>query len=92
MTKISKKEITDAIADELKIKKTEAKDIFNAVTKVLKDKLQKKDVAVTLDGIGTFKTFVKPAYEMKSALLGGETIQVPEKQKVKFKASTGLYA
>ncbi|WP_171299782.1 HU family DNA-binding protein [Enterococcus cecorum] len=92
MTKITKKEITDAIADELKIKKSEAKDIFNAVTKVLKDKLQEKDVAVTLDGIGTFKTFVKPAFEMKSALLGGETIQVPEKQKVKFKASTGLYA
>lgn len=92
MTKIAKKEIVDALALELGTTKKEAIETYNAVLKVLKEKLQPADVSLTLDGIGTLKTFVKPAHEIASALHGGKIIQVPERQKVKFKQSNGLYA
>ena len=85
---ITVKDIAAAYATEKGISKVEAKERISDVLARVSDAIT-EDEKVFLSGFGTFKTTTKPARTMTSNLTG-DTVEVPAKVVVKFKAANGL--
>ena len=102
---MNKKELVNAIAAEAKLTKVQAAAALDAALKAVGEALAKGD-KVALIGFGTFavaekaaRTGVNPATKVKerAARTGrkpstGETIEIPAKKVVKFKAGAELAA
>ena len=87
---MNKSELIDAIAAESKLTKVQAKEALDATTAAITAAMKKGD-KVSLVGFGTFsvteraaRTGIKPGSK--------ETIKIPAKKVVKFKAGAELAA
>ena len=82
---MTKSELIGLIAENAGISKTEADKAYDALVSAIKSGL-KKDGAVPLTGLGTFKVTHRAA-RMGRNPSTGQTIQIPAKNVLKFKAS-----
>lgn len=88
---MNKQEIINNIAEEYGLTKVQAKAIFETVfediTKAFMSK--KTENKIQIPGFGTFKMDKRPARTGRNPRTG-ETMKIPAKQVVKFKASKTL--
>jgi DNA-binding protein HU-beta len=87
---MNKQELIDSIAKESKLSKAASKKALEGLTKSVKKSL-KKGEKVTLVGYGTFSV-VKRAARMGKNPRTGQSIKIPAKKAVKFKAGAELAA
>lgn len=87
---MNKTELVNAIAAEAKLTKVQAREALEASVKVVTEALVKGD-KVSLIGFGTFAVNEKPARTGRNPQTK-ETIEIPAKKVVKFKAGTELAA
>lgn len=85
---MNKTQLIDALADEAKLTKTDAKKALDAFIKVTSDALKSGD-SVVLVGFGSF------GISQRNARIGrnpssGKEIKIAAKKVVKFKAGKGL--
>jgi DNA-binding protein HU-beta len=85
---MNKQELIDAISKESKLSKATSKKALESLTKTVKKTLKKGD-KVILVGYGTFSV-VKRAARMGKNPRTGQTIKIPAKKAVKFKAGAEL--
>ena len=85
---MNKQELIDSIAKESKLSKAASKKALEGLTKSVKKSL-KKGEKVTLVGYGTFSV-VKRAARMGKNPRTGQSIKIPAKKAVKFKAGAEL--
>jgi len=85
---LSKSDIVEVIASKMGLPKTKSEDIVTLVFDTIQDNLQKGE-KVSIVSFGTFEV------RQSNARMGrnpktGESIQIPAKRSVKFKAGKGL--
>lgn len=85
---MNKKELVESIADAAKISKAAAELALNQTLLSIADSLKKGD-KVTLVGFGTFSVSKRDARQGRNPQTGN-TIEIPEKKVVKFKAGSKL--
>jgi len=85
---MNKAEMIDRLSTELSVTKKEAKDVVEAFAKILTEGLATTG-KVSLTGLGNFTKTTRQAREGRNPKTG-ETIQIPEKVSVKFKAASQL--
>lgn len=85
---MNKTELTNKIAEAAGLSKMDAKKALEATLEAITEAL-KADDKVSLIGFGTFSTSVRPARQGKNPRTG-ETLTIPEKTIVKFKAGSDL--
>ena len=86
---MNKAQLVEAIAEKTATKK-EAQDMVDTLLDTIKGSLKKKE-DVAISGFGTFKVKQTKARSGRNPKTG-ETIQIPAKKKVAFKASKDLKA
>ena len=84
---MTKKELLAAIAKKAGVPADAAAKVFDATVDVLVDEIVNGGIRV--DGVGSFKVVAKAAKVCKNPKTG-ETINVPAKKVVKFKAANSL--
>ena len=87
---MNKTQLVDAIAQEAKITKTDAKKSLDAFINVTGKSL-KKGEKITLVGFGSFSVAKKPGRTGRNPRTGA-TIKIASKNVVKFKAGSDLSA
>lgn len=85
---MNKTELTNKIAESAGLSKVDAKKALEAALEIITDAVKAGD-KVSLIGFGTFSTTVRPARQGKNPRTG-ESITIPEKAIVKFKAGSDL--
>ena len=85
---MSKTELVNAIAEKSGLAKTDAKKALEATLEAITEAV-KNDEKVALIGFGTFETAVRAARQGINPATK-ETINIPEKKIVKFKASSNI--
>ncbi len=85
---MNKTELTNKIAESAGLSKVDAKKALEAALEIITDAVKAGD-KVSLIGFGTFSTSVRPARQGKNPRTG-ESITIPEKTLVKFKAGSDL--
>ena len=85
---MNKGELVEKIASECALEKTAAEQVVASVFGAIADAMKAGD-KVTLVGFGTFSVSKRAAREGRNPQ-SGETIQIPAKKVVKFKAGTKL--
>ena len=85
---MNKGELVEKIASECALGKTVAEQVVASVFGAIADAMKAGD-KVTLVGFGTFSVSERAAREGRNPQ-SGETIQIPAKKVVKFKAGTKL--
>jgi len=85
---MNKTQLIDALADEAKISKTDAKKALDAFIKVTSDALKGGD-SIALVGFGSFGISERSARTGRNPRSGKE-IKIAAKKVVKFKAGKGL--
>ncbi|MBR5102656.1 MAG: HU family DNA-binding protein [Muribaculaceae bacterium] len=85
---MNKTDLVNAIANEAKLTKVDAKNALEAALAAIKGAL-KKDDKVALIGFGTFAVNKKAARNGKNPATGA-AIKIPAKKVVKFKAGKEL--
>jgi DNA-binding protein HU-beta len=85
---MNKGELAEKIASECALGKTAAEQVVASVFGAIADAMKAGD-KVTLVGFGTFSVSERAAREGRNPQ-SGETIQIPAKKVVKFKAGTKL--
>lgn len=86
---MNKAQLVDAIAEKTATKK-EAQEMVDTLLDTIKGSLKKKE-DVAISGFGTFKVKQTKA-RMGRNPKTGETIQIPAKKKIAFRASKDLKA
>ena len=86
---MNKAQLVEAIAEKTTTKK-EAQDMVDTLLDTIKGSLKKKE-DVAISGFGTFKVKQTKA-RMGRNPKTGETIQIPAKKKIAFRASKDLKA
>jgi len=85
---MSKSELIDKLAAEAALPKTKVKEVLDAFVKAVSEGLASNG-KVALPGLGSFTKTVRKARNGRNPKTG-ETIQIPEKTGVKFKAASQL--
>lgn len=85
---MNKKELVDAIAQDAKLTKVEAKAALDATLAAIADTLKKGD-KIALVGFGTFAVVEKAARQGINPATK-EKIEIPAKKVIKFKAGAEL--
>jgi DNA-binding protein HU-beta len=85
---MTKKDLIEKIAKEVKITKVQAEAAVGAFTKAVETCLKKNDT-LTLVGFGTFSVTKRGARKGRNPATG-KTINIPAKKVVKFKAGKQL--
>jgi DNA-binding protein HU-beta len=85
---MSKSELIDKLAADVSLPKTKVKEVVDAFVKAINDGLAASG-KVTLSGLGNFTKTTRKARSGRNPKTG-ETIQIPEKVGVKFKAASQL--
>ena len=85
---MNKTELVTAIAEKSGLAKTDAKKALEATLEAITEAV-KNDEKVALIGFGTFETAVRAARQGINPATK-ETINIPEKKVVKFKASSNI--
>ena len=85
---MNKTELVNAIAEKSGLAKTDAKKALEATLEAITEAV-KNDEKVALIGFGTFETAVRAARQGINPATK-ETINIPEKKVVKFKAGAEL--
>ncbi|WP_320053036.1 HU family DNA-binding protein [uncultured Acetobacteroides sp.] len=85
---MNKTQLIDALADEAKLTKTDAKKALDAFVKVTSDALKSGD-SVVLIGFGSFGISERKARTGRNPRSGKE-IKIAAKKVVRFKAGKGL--
>lgn len=85
---MSKTEIIDKLAVEVSLPKAKVKEVVDAFVKAVNDGLATSG-KVSLSGLGNFTKTVRKARSGRNPKTG-ESIQIPEKAGVKFKAAPQL--
>ena len=85
---MNKTELVNAIAEKSGLAKTDAKKALEATLEAITEAV-KNDEKVALIGFGTFETAVRAARQGINPATK-ETINIPEKKVVKFKAGADL--
>lgn len=85
---MTKKELTNAIAEKAGISIKDAGKTLDALTEEIYEALAKGDI-VRLQSIGTFKVETKGARSVRNPRTG-QIVNVPSKRVVKFKISKSL--
>ena len=85
---MNKTELVNAIAEKSGLAKTDAKKALEATLEAITEAV-KNDEKVALIGFGTFETAVRAARQGINPATK-ETINIPEKKIVKFKASSKI--
>ena len=85
---MKKTELVNAIAEKSRLAKTDAKKALEATLEAITEAV-KNDEKVALIGFGTFETAVRAARQGINPATK-ETINIPEKKIVKFKASSNI--
>ena len=85
---MNKLELTDIVASNLKLSKTDATKAVDAVIGAIENGL-KKGEKVVLTGFGTYEVKSRPAREGKHPKTG-ETIKIPASKSVHFKEGKAL--
>ena len=85
---MNKTELVNAIAEKSGLAKTDAKKALEATLEAITEAV-KNDEKVALIGFGTFETAVRAARQGINPATK-ETINIPEKNIVKFKASSNI--
>ena len=88
---MTKKQIEAALIERFGLTKIKARDVVQSVLLAIQAGIV-NDGVVQLENVGTFKVQTKPARTM-TVNMGpkkGQTIDVPERQVVKFKPSSKL--
>jgi DNA-binding protein HU-beta len=85
---MSKTELIDKLAAEVALPKTKVKEVVDAFVKAINEGLATNG-KVSLSGLGNFSKTVRKARSGRNPKTG-ETIQIPEKTSVKFKAASQL--
>ena len=85
---MNKTELVNAIAEKSGLAKTDAKKALEATLEAITEAI-KNDEKVALIGFGTFETAVRAARQGINPATK-ETINIPEKKVVKFKASSNI--
>ena len=86
---MNKAQIVEVVAEKTETKK-QAAEIVDAIVDSMRNSLKKQE-DVALSGFGTFKVKQTKARQGRNPKTG-ETIQIPAKRKVAFKASKDLKA
>ena len=84
---MNKAQIVEVVAEKTETKK-QAAEIVDAIVDSMRNSLKKQE-DVALSGFGTFKVKQTKARQGRNPKTG-ETIQIPAKRKVAFKASKDL--
>ena len=85
---MNKTELVNSIAEKSGLAKTDAKKALEATLEAITEAV-KNDEKVALIGFGTFETAVRAARQGINPATK-ETINIPEKKIVKFKASSNI--
>lgn len=85
---MNKTELVNAITEKSGLAKTDAKKALEATLEAITEAV-KNDEKVALIGFGTFETAVRAARQGINPATK-ETINIPEKKVVKFKASSNI--
>ena len=85
---MNKTELIDKVAKEGALSKSAAEQVVNSVFSAIAEAMKSGD-KVTLVGFGTFSTSERAAREGRNPK-SGETINIPAKKVVKFKAGSKL--
>ena len=85
---MNKTELVNAIAEKSGLAKTDAKKALEATLEAITEAV-KNEEKVALIGFGTFETAVRAARQGINPATK-ETINIPEKKVVKFKASSNI--
>ena len=85
---MNKNELIDKLATEAALPKTKVKEVLDAFVKAVSEGLVSEG-KVTLPGLGSFTKTVRKARNGRNPKTG-ETIQISEKNGVKFKAASQL--
>jgi DNA-binding protein HU-beta len=85
---MNKSELVDAIASESGLSKKESKAALESIVSTIGNALAEGD-KISLVGFGTFSVKKREAREGRNPS-NGETIQIPEKNVVKFKVGKAL--
>jgi DNA-binding protein HU-beta len=85
---MNKTELIDKVAKESDLSKAAAEQVVNSVFSAITEAMKSGD-KVTLVGFGTFSTSERAAREGRNPQ-SGDTINIPAKKVVKFKAGSKL--
>lgn len=85
---MNKTELIDKVAEESALSKSAAEQVVNSVFSAIAEAMKTGD-KVTLVGFGTFSVSERAAREGRNPQ-SGQTMSIPAKKVVKFKAGTKL--
>lgn len=85
---MNKGELVEKVAKDCEMSKTEADQVLNSILGAIAGAITAGE-KVTLVGFGTFSVGERPAREGRNPKTG-ETIQIPAKKTIRFKAGSKL--